>query len=163
MYKMFSLLDKIFIHLYSILKILFYKIKFGSKLKVGKKVVFRRKLIIRIEKDGVLEIKDDNFFNSGCTINVLKHVVIGNNNRFGEDVKIYDHNHKIGDYEWKEYTTSELNIGNNNWICSNCVLLKGSQIGNNCVVGAGNVVDYVIEDNTLVKKGEKTKIYKKDK
>ena len=95
------------------------------------------------------------FFNNGCSVAAMDRVEIGNDCLFGENVKIYDHNHRFNmkDIPVKKqgYTSNRIIIGNNNWIGSNVVILKGVKIGENCVVGAGCVVDTDIEDNCIVK------------
>lgn len=43
-----------------------------------------------------------------------------------------------------------VTIGKNVFIGCNCIILKGSEIGDNCVVGAGSVVSGKFEDNCLI-------------
>lgn len=49
------------------------------------------------------------------------------------------------------YTTGNVTIGNRCWIGSNVVILKGANIGDNCVIGAGCIISGNIESGTLVK------------
>jgi acetyltransferase-like isoleucine patch superfamily enzyme len=44
----------------------------------------------------------------------------------------------------------EIKIGNNTFIGSNAMILAGTRIGCNCVIGAGSVVRGVIPDNSVV-------------
>lgn len=46
---------------------------------------------------------------------------------------------------------SDLIIGDNVWIGSNCNILRGSHIGNHVVVGAGTTIASTIPDNTLIR------------
>ena len=82
--------------------------------------------------------------------------MIGHHTLFGENVKIYDHNHvfnKKNEYVVNQgFSTGKVIIGNNCWIGSNTVILKGSRIGNNCVIGAGCVISGEIPDGTIVKR-----------
>ena len=39
-----------------------------------------------------------------------------------------------------KYKTAPVEIGNNVWIGANCVILRGTKIGDNCVVAAGSVI-----------------------
>lgn len=68
---------------------------------------------------------------------------------------MYDHNHRFRDLnkpiKEQGFSDGEVIIGKHCWIGSNVVLLKGTHIGDNCVIGAGCVVDREIQDNTLVK------------
>ena len=50
----------------------------------------------------------------------------------------------------KSKGSSQITIGNNVWIASNVKILKGVNIGNNCVIGAGSVVNKDIPDNSMV-------------
>lgn len=48
------------------------------------------------------------------------------------------------------FSSSEISIGDNCWIASNVVILKGVNIGNNVVIGAGCVIYKDIPDHTIV-------------
>ena len=141
-----------------------YRIKTPVKLKVydllfGKgflhgKFSFRNRMTILVEKPGRLEIGSGCFFNNDCSITCMNKIVIGENSIFGEGVKIYDHNYHINtDALTKNagHTLGEVIVGKNCWIGSNAVLLKGTCIGDNCVIGAGCVIGGVVEDNTIVR------------
>jgi len=43
-----------------------------------------------------------------------------------------------------------VNIGNNVWIGGNVIIIGGISIGNNCVIGAGSLVNINIPDNCVV-------------
>ena len=129
------------------------KMLYGSKIKIGKNVNIRGKIYIRIEKNGSIIIGDNCFFNNNCSINALDKIEIGSNTIFGENVKIYDHNHifykKNALISDSGYTLSPIKINCNCWICSNCVILKGVEIGENSVVSAGNVVKENVPSNSI--------------
>lgn len=136
------------------IKLLYWKIKYGKRLKLGKKITFRKGFIINIAKNGYLEIGDNNFFNNYCSINVHEKVIIGNNNDFGESVKIYDHSKVFNDkkVDMKHtYKSNPIYIGNNNWVCSNVVILNNSKIECDCVIGAGVIVNSRVKKETIVK------------
>lgn len=73
---------------------------------------------------------------------------------FGENVKIYDHNHQFVDAKTRlkdqGYATSAVTIGNRCWFGSNVIVLKGVNIGNNCVIGAGSIINQDIPDDSIV-------------
>lgn len=81
-------------------------------------------------------------------------ITIGNNTIFGENVKVYDHNHQYKDIQthiYKQgYSYAPISIGSNCWIASNVVILKGVTIGDNCVIGAGCVIYKDIPSDTIV-------------
>lgn len=138
-------------------KLLYWKIKYGKRLKLGKNVTFRKGFIINIGKNGYLEIGDNNFFNNYCSINVHEKVIIGNNNDFGESVKIYDHSKVFNDkkVDMKHtYKSKPIYIGNNNWVCSNVVILNNSKIECDCVIGAGVIYCSKIKDKKIIKRNE---------
>lgn len=74
---------------------------------------------------------------------------------FGENVKIYDQNHKFRDrtklIREQGYSKGRVKIGSNCWICTNAVILKGVEIGDNCVIGAGCIIYHNIPANSVVK------------
>ena len=116
---------------------------------------FRKYCAIRIRNNGFLKIGNGVFFNSFCSINCLDNIIIGNNCVFGENVKIYDHNHKFSSglilIREQGYSTSPITVGNNCWIGSNVTILKGAKIGDNVVIGAGSTISEKIPSNSVVK------------
>lgn len=135
-------------------KIVYWKLKYGKRIKIGKKLRFRKGFIINISKEGYLEIGDNNFFNNYCSINCHKYIKICNNNLFGEGVRIYDHNHIFNDTKVnikEEFSCHEINIGNYNWIGSGCIVLSKTELGNRNVIGAGVVLNKQYKDKALVK------------
>ena len=122
-------------------------------ISIGDNVYLRNFLKIQIE-GGQLKIGKNTFFNNFCSINCLYKIAIGNDCLFGEAVKIYDHNHRHQNEQLirnQGYSFGEILIGNNCWIGSNVVILKGVQIGDNVVVGANVVVYKDIASNMIIK------------
>ena len=81
-------------------------------------------------------------------------IKIGNDVQIGSGVKILTHG-----YEWAviKGTTGEVlgsagmvSIGNNCFIGMNAVILKGSSIGDNVIIGAGSLIGGKIPSNTVV-------------
>lgn len=131
-----------------------YKLLFLNKIHFSKKVIIYPGTHIIIENGGTLIIGSNCFFNKNCSINCHEKINIGNNCIFGENVLIYDHNHKFSDnnqiIKKQGYNTKEINIKDNCWICSNVVILPGVTIGENCVIGAGCVINKNIPKNSIV-------------
>lgn len=123
------------------------------ELSIGDNIYLRNFCRIQIE-NGRLSIGNNTFFNNFCTINCLSKITIGDNCLFGESVKIYDHNHNYQDntklISKQGYSFGEVKIGNNCWIGSNVVILKGVHIGDNVIVGANCVIYKDIKDNLLI-------------
>ena len=102
------------------------------------------------------------FFNRGCSLNAHKRIKIGDNCLFGENVKIYDHNHiykrKGIPISQQGFTVADVVIGNNCWICSDVIILKGVTIGDNVVIGAKCLIYKDIPSNSVVKSSDSLKI-----
>lgn len=107
-----------------------------------------------IGKKGKVVIGDNVFFNNYCSINANESITIGDGTLFGENVRIYDHNHKYKDVtvpiKKQGFTSTPVVIGKHCWIASNVTILKGGHIGDNCVIGAGCVIYKDVPANTVV-------------
>jgi acetyltransferase-like isoleucine patch superfamily enzyme len=125
-------------------------------INIGSRVEMRRYCNVIVEENAELFIEENVFFNNYCSINCQKKISIGFNTIIGEGVKIYDHNHKytvIPKFEISkdQFTTAEINIGDNCWIGSNVVILKGVTIGDNVIIGANCLIYKSIPDNSIVR------------
>ena len=111
-----------------------------SCLYIGKMLKMHNVAKIRTRNDGKLSIGNNFSMNNGCIITAYDDIEIGENVMLGPNVLIYDHDH---DYKAEggvfslKYKTSPVTIGNNVWIGANCVILRGTSIGDNCVIGGG--------------------------
>ena len=86
-----------------------------------------------------------------------KGITIGDNTLIAPNVQIYDHDHMFGENGVcrREFKTSEVKIGKDCWIAINNVILRGTEIGDKCVIGAGCVVKGSVESgHTLIQKRE---------
>ena len=127
----------------------------AEKVTLGSKLNFRNYINILVDKKATLEIQNQVFMNNFCSVNCLEHIFIGENTLFGENVKLYDHNHFYTNEEpflvqHQDFTTAPIHIGKNCWLGSNVVVLKGVTIGDNSIIGAGCVVYKDIPANSLV-------------
>ncbi|WP_430523377.1 acyltransferase [Shewanella baltica] len=61
---------------------------------------------------------------------------------FGENVRIYDHDHIFskGYISRDNFFLKPVFIGKNCWIGSDVIILKGVRIGDNCIISAGSIV-----------------------
>lgn len=147
-------LYKIYCHLVVIICKFYYKLAFGSKIQIGRNFQFRKGFTLLLDRDGSLKIGNDVFLNNYCTICVFDEITIGDGTIFGENVKIYDHNHIYlnPDTPIKQqgYTSAPIHIGRHCWIGSNVTILKGVTIGDNCVIGAGCVIHRDVSSNSVV-------------
>lgn len=101
---------------------------------------------------GELSIGNHCFFNINSSITCLKHIQIGDNCKFGNNLVIVDHDHNYR-LTSPEFLTGEISIGNNVWIGAGVTILKDTHIHDNCVIGAGCIVKGNIPEGTkLVQK-----------
>ena len=142
-------------HVSAVVAQIVYKMIYGSRFKIGKGTTWRKNLSVMIDKGGSVNIGKKCFFNNYCSLNANESITIGDNSIFGENVKIYDHNHRFSDRNTlvrdQGFSCEKVVIGNNCWIGSNVTILKGTTVGNGCVIGAGTVISGTIPDNTIVK------------
>ena len=86
----------------------------------------------------------NNFFNTNCKITSLENIKIGDNNLFGPNVVILDHDHRYRNtsvlINQQGFEKSPVIIGSNVWICANVVVTRGVEIKDNIVVSANSVV-----------------------
>ncbi|MDR0920956.1 MAG: acyltransferase [Lactobacillales bacterium] len=139
------------------LKKILFKILFNKQLIGIKNLNFRKRFQLTIDRGQVIFGRNV-FFNNDCSIHSVGKINIGNDCIFGENVKIYDHNHifksKLEPIRIQGLSHGNVEIGNNVWVGTNVVILSGSKIGSNVVVGAGNIISGIIPDNSIVKKGK---------
>ncbi len=126
-----------------------------KKVHLGNDLDFRNYIHIIVQNGAVLEIGDNVFMNNFCSVNCLDKISIGENTLFGENVKLYDHNHAIEKnptfkISHTEFTKAPIRIGKNCWLGSNVTVLKGVKIGDNCIIGAGCTIYKDVPENTTV-------------
>lgn len=115
---------------------------------------------------GRIEI-GDGFGISGTTIYSTASIKIGKNVTIGANCKIIDNDfHPLNPEQRrlnlnKEHTArAPILIGDNSFIGMNTIILKGTVIGHNVVVGAGSVVHGTFPDNCIIA-GNPAKVIRK--
>ena len=97
-------------------------------------------------------IGDENYFSNNVSIIANEEIVIGDRCQFGEMITIYDCDfHEISP-ETRNHShgnTNPVRIGNNVWLGSRVIVLKGVSIGDNSIVAAASVVTKSIPKNTI--------------
>lgn len=129
-------------------------------MKIGEKVRAHRRTKLTVSNGGKLTIGDNVAFGNGVSVYCFDEIVIGSYTELGQDTKVYDHDHDFrvpGGYKERNFRTSPVVIGENTWIGCNVVILRGTTIGNNCVVGAGCVLKGNYPDNTIIVQKRETK------
>lgn len=151
----------------------FYKLKLKKQIQIGKNCIIPKSTIIRVgssgriifgdnvelrdgivlncSQGGTIKICDNVFLNDYCCLNSHKNIYIGKGTQIGQGVKMYDHDHDYSMVDFKHnFKVESIHIGEDVWLGSNVLVLRGSIIGNNSVVGGGTVLKGIVEDNTLV-------------
>lgn len=118
-----------------------------AKAKIGSYNQSRGRLYIGVN-NGTLTLGNHCFFNINSSITCLDKIEIGDNCKFGNNLVIVDHDHNFRTKE-PEFITKPIIIGNNVWVGANVTILRGTEIGENCVIAAGSVVKGKIEPNTI--------------
>lgn len=105
---------------------------------------------------------------SGSTIYAMKEITIGDNVLIGGNCKIIDNDfHPLPasqriDQKVEDIKKRPITIGDGSFIGANSILLKGTTLGKNCVVGAGSVVSGTFPDNVIIA-GNPARIIKENK
>ena len=149
--------------------------KGGARLKIGNNVtlkssslsnlvgLYSRTIIVTRASGAVIEI-GDNVGISGATIYARQGIYIGDNTCVGGNCKIRDNDFHLIDAEERLrllndvhggdasdlIPTREIHIGKNCFLGCNSIILKGTVLGDGCVVGAGAVVSGKFEDNCVI-------------
>lgn len=125
----------------------------GAHLRFGRGFRLRDGAKLRIRRGGELTIGSNSSVNTNNFIVCHEKITIGDNVQLSPNVQIYDHDHDYrahGGVAAMKYKTAPVEIGNNVWIGANCVILRGTKIGDNCVVAAGSIVKGEFPANTLI-------------
>jgi acetyltransferase-like isoleucine patch superfamily enzyme len=132
---------------------------------LGEVFIIKGRAIFVFQNDGKIVIGSNTVFNSNCSINCLESIEIGDNCLIGENVKMYDHNHQYKDLNKpindQGYSTAGIKIGNNCWIGSNAIILKGVSIGNNSIIGVNCIIHKDIPNNSIVMSDASRQIVKR--
>ena len=161
-------------YLKNVCNVALLKARYGNKLKMGAIQTFEN-LRLEITGKGKIEIGSYNqnreklylsacggrlsignhcFFNINGSVTCLEEITIGDNCKFGNNVVIVDHDHNFKtntyDNENPEFISSPIVIGNHVWCGANVTILRGSEIGDNCVIAAGATVKGKYEAGSII-------------
>ena len=133
----------------------------SGTIRLGKHVRAHRRSKLLSFDNGVLEIGSNTALGNGVSINCMERITIGAGVQIGPDVKIYDHDHDFrvpGGIQAEKFKTSPVEIGDNCWIGCNVVILMGTTLGENCIVGAGSVLKGKYSANSVIVQKRNTEV-----
>lgn len=97
-----------------------------------------------------IKIGSNVFINSGCKFQDQGGIIIGNNALIGHNVVLATIDHALSPAESRKMNYAPIHIGDNVWIGSSAVILKGVTIGQWAIVAAGSVVNRDVPEFTVV-------------
>lgn len=127
--------------------------------------LYQRTIIVTRTPEAQIKI-GNNVGISGATIYARKSIEIGDNTMIGGNAKILDNDFHPIEIEARlnddkeKIGTRPIKIGKNCFIGCNALILKGTELGDGCVVGAGAVVSGKFEENSVIA-GNPARVIKK--
>lgn len=127
--------------------------------------LYQRTIIVTRTPEAQIKI-GNNVGISGATIYARKSIEIGDNTMIGGNAKILDNDFHPIEIEARlnddkdKIGTRPVKIGKNCFIGCNSLILKGTELGDGCVVGAGAVVSGKFEENCVIA-GNPARVIKK--
>lgn len=115
----------------------------GANCAIGKRFNMRRNAILRVRKGATIKLGNNVSLGNNCIVACHDRIEIGDHVQLSPGVLLYDHDHDFrvpGGLNEGKFVSSPITIGNNVWIGANSIILRGTQIGDNCVIAAGSIV-----------------------
>lgn len=120
--------------------------------KCGKNLQIMPGVIVKFPEN--LYIENNVTINRNVFITARGSVYIGNDVLIGQNTVINSGNHEFSNSNLpinaQGHSSDKIIIGNDVWIGANCSILKGVEIGDGSVIGAGSVVTKNIEPYSIV-------------
>ena len=123
----------------------------GGKIHLGRSVMTQKRVTLSAI-GGMLTVGENVSFNRGDIIVCQREITVGDGCAFGPNVVIYDHDHcyNTEGFSGNDYKTAPVIIGNHCWIGANVTILRGTSIGEGCIIGAGTIIKGNIPPHSLV-------------
>lgn len=119
-----------------------------ARILLGERIQNRGWLYLLCGRGGRLRVGAHVFFNTNCSVSCMGETVIGDYCKIGNNVVIVDHDHNFKNQDG-EYLVGHITIGSRVWIGANCTILRGAQIGDDCVIAAGSIVKGAVPAGSL--------------
>ena len=127
-----------------------------AKLSIGNNCEIEDNVTFKVHKpfadDNYIQIGSRVFIGNHCEFNCNTRIVVGDDCLIASHTTFVDTGHEIAagvNINKQPCTIKEIIIGNDVWIGTHCIILKGVTIGNGSVIGAGSVVNKSIPGNQV--------------
>ncbi|SFG22626.1 acyltransferase [Streptococcus equinus] len=133
----------------------------GGKLILGSNILFSSGINLIVESNAKMTIGDNTSFNRNVSIFSKYLVEIGLDCLFGWGVSIRDNDGHFIDYPGKKTKNNNfVRIGDHCWIAAECLLMKGTFLAQNSVVGTWSLVNKAFYDENILVVGSPAKMIK---
>lgn len=118
---------------------------------------------VLIKNKGILVFGDGFAANKNCTFSCTDSISFDDNCLLGWNIHIRDSDgHSIVFNGQEQESVKPVNIGKHVWIASECHILKGSGIPDNCVVGYKSLVNKIFKENNCIIAGHPATVVRHD-
>lgn len=128
-------------------------IRGNSTINLNGGLLINGNTVISATDGGSIMIGKNVGINRNSMIMCHESISIGDNTIMGPSVYIYDHDHKFDSQEGvcrNDFETTPIKIGCKCWIGANTLILKGTVLGDNCLVAAGSIVKGVYPNGSVI-------------
>ena len=126
-----------------------FRIGKGGFVRLGNNIRIARGCTIFI--NGKLSIGENSYIQPNANIVANNEISIGKNCAISWNFQALDDDlHTLMIDGTESIKSKKILIGDKVWIGVNTIILKGSEIGNHCVVASGSVVSGIFPDNVLI-------------
>ena len=131
----------------------------NARMVLGDKVRVHSGSKLKVRDHAELTIGSNVRMNYNCIVVCHERITIGERSEFGPSVYLYDHDHDYAaGLSARKYKTAPICIGKDCWIGANTIILKGTNLGDNCVVGAGTILKGNYPPNSLIVQKRETQV-----
>jgi acetyltransferase-like isoleucine patch superfamily enzyme len=125
----------------------------GATLRLGRWSWIGHGCKIRVH-EGVVEIGAKTVLGQECTISSFQRVSIGRECILADRVMLIDFDHGVVEVDRpvreQGIYKRDVRVGNNVWVGYGACFLRGTTVGDNCVVGTNSVITKDVPDNAVV-------------
>ena len=132
----------------------------GGKLRLGDRVIIGNGTVLSALHGGEIRIGSDAGIGAGSRLICHARIEIGEGCNVAPQVSFYDHDH-VFDLEGvhrNEYKTGPITVGAKSWIGAGTIVLRGTEIGEACLIGAGSVVKGTVPSHSRLIQRRETEI-----